>query len=73
MLTLVPNVVPRRAVIVDRLGGLDGKRSAARPNFPANRDYQDLRSFSLADLGASLEEERADYTPLAATGYAQAA
>lgn len=73
MLTIIPNVVRRRTVDPAKLGWLDGKRAETRSNFPANRDYVDLRGLSAADLDAVIAEERAGFAALQAAGYDDAA
>lgn len=73
MLRIIPNVVRRRDIDVRRLGWLDGKRAETRHNFPANRDYVDLRGFTLPQLDAALEEERRGYALLETAGFAPAA
>jgi hypothetical protein len=70
MLTIIPNVLARRAIAVKQLGWLEGRRAETRPNFPANRDYVDLRGFTLADLDAVMDEERIGYAILEAGHYA---
>lgn len=73
MLRIIPNVIHRREIDVRQLGWLDGKRAASRRNFPANRDYVDLRGFTPAQLDMVLEEERRGYALLDAAGFAPAA
>jgi hypothetical protein len=66
MLTIIPGVVVRRVILVKELGWLDGKRAQTRHNFPANRDYADLRGLTLTHLDAALAEERSGYALLEA-------
>lgn len=73
MLRIVPNVIRGRQIDVRQLGWLDGRRAETRPNFPANRDYVDLRGLTLAQLDTVLEEERRGYALLEAAGYAAGA
>jgi hypothetical protein len=70
MLSIIPHVVPSRVVVVKQLGWLEGRRAETRPNFPANRDYVDLRGLTLADLDTVIEEERRAYALLEAESYA---
>lgn len=70
MLTIVPGVIARRHVDPKQLGWLTGKRAESRPNFPANRDYIDLRGMTLADLDAELDLEQRGYALLEAQDYA---
>jgi hypothetical protein len=72
MLTIIPGVVVRRVILVKELGWLDGKRAQTRHNFPANRDYADLRGLTLTHLDAALAEERSGYALLEAEGFTQA-
>ncbi len=73
MLNLVPGVIRRRAVDPTELGWLAGRRAETRPNFPANRDYVDLRGKTLADLDAQLDLERRGYELLEAQDYSSQA
>jgi hypothetical protein len=73
MLTIIPGVVVRRIIQIRELGWLDGRRARTRYNFPANRDYVDLRGLALADLDAVLAEERSGYALLDSAGYTQSA
>jgi hypothetical protein len=73
MLTIIPGVVVRRVIQVKELGWLEGRRAQTRYNFPANRDYIDLRGLALTDLDTVLAEERSGYALLEAEGYAQSA
>lgn len=73
MLRIIPNVIRRREIDDRQLGWLDGRRAETRRNFPANRDYVDLRGFTPADLDTVLEEERRSYALLDAAGFAPSA
>jgi len=70
MLTIVHGVIQQRAVDIRELGWLTGRRAETRPNFPANRDYVDLRGRTLAELDAQLDLERRAYALLEAQDYA---
>jgi hypothetical protein len=69
VLRLIPNVIRRQEIDPRQLGWLAGRRAETRPNFPANRDYIDLRGFGLADLDVVLALERDIHAALASAGY----
>src|SRR5260221_8627287 len=73
MLKIIPNVVACRQIDAGLLGWLEGKRAQTRANFPANRDYVDLRGLTLADLDQILEEEQAGFALLEARDFERAA
>ena len=69
MLRIIPNVIRRREIDVRQLRWLDGKRATTRRNFPANRDYVDLRGLTSVHLDTVLEEEEKGYALLDAAGF----
>lgn len=73
MVAIIPFVVAKRHVDAKQLGWLEGRRAETRPNFPANRQYADLRGLTLLQLDTVLDDERRSYALLETERYSASA